>query len=176
MFLQQPASLEWNLNCACCPRHMHQDWKTEHSEEEYVYTHIRAAHLQFGNSDLSHYHRWVLVAFCAEVALSLVLAVSIGLVEVHPLLCASSTSAHLLLFHFGKKAAICLIFMNHSWKFFNHSLHIAISMKLDSLLPLFSDFGVMLIDQVLCFLYCGAQTPSFAYFAHIQGKDQVRLV
>ena len=73
---------------------MHQNWKIEHWEHEYVYTHIRVAHLRFGNIKLPYCHQVVLVGFRAEVALVLL--------EVHPFLCASSASAKSLLSHFSK--------------------------------------------------------------------------
>jgi len=45
------------------------------------------------------------MAFWTEVASVLVLALSVGLVEVHLLLCASSISAESLLCRFGKPSS-----------------------------------------------------------------------
>jgi len=97
MFLDHSANLEWNLCCACDPGHMHQDWKIEHWEEEYVYTHIQVAHLPIRNFELLHCHQPAQVVFHAEVALDLE--------GVHLFLCASSVSADSLLCHFGQEGS-----------------------------------------------------------------------
>jgi len=73
---------------------MHQDWKIECWEEDYVYTHIWVARRQFRNFELHHCQYLVQVAFWAQVAPDVV--------EVHPLLYTSSMSADCLLCHFGK--------------------------------------------------------------------------
>jgi len=51
----------------------------------------------------------------------------------------------------AREAAVCLIFTNHSKVSFYCRLHLSSSRKLDSPLPLVSDFGVMFLEQVLCF-------------------------
>jgi len=76
---------------------MHPDGKIERWEREYVYIYIRVAHLLFRNLMLPHYHNVAQVAFWAEV--------SLGLVEVHPCLCASSVSADALLCQFGMEGS-----------------------------------------------------------------------
>ena len=61
---------------------------------EYVYTHTRVAHLQFGNLEMSHCHLAVQVTCSAAVALVVV--------EVHLVLCTSSMSTDTSRGHFGK--------------------------------------------------------------------------
>jgi len=95
MFLHQSANLQWNLHCACDPWHIHQDWKIECWEEEYVYTHGRVAPLWFQNFDLPHCHQVAQEAFREEAAPVLV--------EVHPSLWASRVSGDSLLCHFGNE-------------------------------------------------------------------------
>jgi len=57
MFLYQSANLDQNLYHTCDSWHMHHDLKIEHWEEEYVYIHIRVAHLQFRMDELPHCYR-----------------------------------------------------------------------------------------------------------------------
>ena len=97
MCLHQSANLEYNLYHTCDTWHMHQDWKIERWEEEYVYTHIRVAHLGFRNLELPHYHHMMQVALRAEVA-------PVPL-EVHPCLCTCRMSAESLLYRFGKEGS-----------------------------------------------------------------------
>jgi len=70
----------------------------------------------------------------------------------------------------ARKAAVHLIFMNHSRVSFNRSLHISMPKKLKSPLLLFPDFSLRLFDQVLNFLHCGAQISTFGHFNHIHCK------
>jgi len=76
---------------------MHQDWKHDGWEEEYVYTHIQVVHLWFWNSELLHCDPLAQVVFWALV--------SPVLEEVNPFLCAVSVSADTLLLHFGKEGS-----------------------------------------------------------------------
>ena len=75
MFLHQSANLDQNLYHAGNPWHMHHDSKLEHREEEYVYTHIRVAHLRFWTAELPHCDRVEQVAIRVAVASVLVWAV-----------------------------------------------------------------------------------------------------
>ena len=97
MCLHQSADLNWNLYRTCDPWHMHQDWNIERWEEEYVYIHMRVAHLQFLNFVLHHCHWVTQVAFWADVASVLV--------EVHILLCATSMPVDSVLCNFGKECS-----------------------------------------------------------------------
>ena len=65
----------------------------------------------------------------------------------------------------ARKAAGCMIFINHSWVSFYRRLHLLMPRKLNSLLLLFSDFGARFLNQLLHFLHCGARTPSFGLLA-----------
>jgi len=80
---------------------MHQDWKIECKEVEYVKPHIRVANCRFGNLELQHCHWMAREVFWAEVALVLVLAVCVGWVKVHQSLCTSSVSANSFGWSFG---------------------------------------------------------------------------
>jgi len=97
MDLHLAANLEWNLYRACDPWHTDQDWIIEHREAEYVYTHIRVAHLLLWGFEFSQCHQVAQVAFWASVA-SVV-------VDVHPRLCTSCESVDSLLCHFGKEGS-----------------------------------------------------------------------
>jgi len=46
---------------------MHQDWKIERWEEEYVYTHIQREHLRFRKHELAHWHEVTQVVFGVDV-------------------------------------------------------------------------------------------------------------
>jgi len=75
----------------------------------------------------------------------------------------------------ARKAAVHQIFKNHSWVSFYHSVHHSMPRKHNSPLLLFSDFAVMIVDQVLHFFNCGARKPSFGHITHIQRKAHVGL-
>jgi len=94
MVLDQSSNLENNLYCTCNPGQRHYDWKIELWELEYIDSHIQVVRLPFQRFDFSHCHQVAQVAFRAEVALNLV--------EVHPDLCDSSSSADSLGSHCGK--------------------------------------------------------------------------
>jgi len=59
------------------------------------------AHLRFRNHELPDGDQVVEVVFRGDVASVLVLAVCVGLVEVHLFLCASTMSVYCMLCHFG---------------------------------------------------------------------------
>jgi len=94
MDLHQSAHLEWNLYRACDPWPMNQDWKIKRWEAEYVYTHIRDAHLLFRSVEYSHCHQAAQVAFRASMVLVVV--------EVHLCLYPSNESVDTLLREYGK--------------------------------------------------------------------------
>jgi len=74
----------------------------------------------------------------------------------------------------ARKAAICMVLMNHCWVSFQSSLHHSMSRKLNSLLLLFLDFCAMFVYQILRFLYCITRKPSIGHFGHIQCNVHVR--
>jgi len=75
----------------------------------------------------------------------------------------------------SRKPAARVIFPKHSRVSFPRSLHLFVPRDLHSPPLLFSDFGPTFPNQVLRFLYCGAQKPSFGHPGHTQGKAHVRL-
>jgi hypothetical protein len=58
---------------------------------------------------------------------------------------------------------------------FDTSLQMFIPRKLNSLRRLFSDYGMRFLNELLCFLCCATQSPSFGHFGHNQSKEHVRL-
>lgn len=84
---------------------MHPDGKHEQWKAEFKYTDIRVAHLPFGYFDLPQSHSMVQVTFRVDVVFVLVLAVSIGQLEVLTFLCASSVAAYSLLCHCIKEGS-----------------------------------------------------------------------
>jgi len=74
----------------------------------------------------------------------------------------------------GRKAAVRLIFPNHSLVSFHPSLHMFMPRKLNSPLLLFSHFVPRYLDQELRFLYCGEHEPPFGHFGQIQSQVHVR--
>jgi len=75
----------------------------------------------------------------------------------------------------ARKAAVRVVFMEHSWVTFYCSLYLSMPKKLNSPLPLFRDFGARYLRWILCFFYQGARKPFFNHFGHIQGKVHVWL-
>jgi hypothetical protein len=131
----QWANPEYNLYHACDPWHMNQDWKIEHWEAEYVYTHSRVAHRLLRTSLC---HQLVQVAFRAKVAPVMV--------EVYR---AFAPPAWLWIFcgaSWAKKVAICLIFANDWQVSFDCSLHHVMPGKVNTRVLLFSDFGPKFLD------------------------------
>jgi len=72
-----------------------------------VNTYNQVANFRFGNVDLPHCHQMAQVVIQEKVTLVLVSAVSVGRVEVHPLLYASTGSASFLQCHSGKEGIQC---------------------------------------------------------------------
>jgi hypothetical protein len=75
----------------------------------------------------------------------------------------------------ARMAAVCVIFANHHWVYFDCGLPFVIPGTLNTLHLLFSDFRVRFLEYLLRFLYCGLWKPSFGNFPHIQGMTHVRL-
>jgi len=167
MFLYQSANLEYNLYRTCVPCHMHQDWKLSVGNRS-MYIHISGWHtVDFGTLScliFTRWHRWH--SRQRWHRLSWRWPCSVATPACLRILCCAI---------FARKAAVHLIFMNHSRVSFYCSLHLSMPRKLNSLRFFFLAFGVRLLDQVLCFLYCGPRKPSFGQLGHIQGKAHVGL-
>jgi hypothetical protein len=73
------------------------------------------------------------------------------------------------------KTSVCLVFTKHSQVSVYLTPHQSKTSKLNSPLPLFSYFGVGLLVQELCFVYCGAWQLSSGCFCRVQGEVNVGL-
>jgi len=75
----------------------------------------------------------------------------------------------------ARKAAVCLILMNH-WRVMIHrSLHLSMPRTLKFPVCLFSDFSMRFLDQVLRILDRGMRQPFFGHFGHIRCYAHVEL-
>lgn len=81
---------------------MHQEYIIQPNEEKYVNTHVRPANQGLRKIDLRHCSRVARVAFRAEMASVLELAVCVSWVEMQLLLYVSSISVDSLWCHFAK--------------------------------------------------------------------------
>jgi len=87
--------------------------------------------------------------------------------------CFFAPPIHLQILHCGilaRKAAVYLIFTNHSLMSIYCCLHISVPGNFNSLYLLFSKFEVRCLDLVLRFRYCSVQNPAFCHFGHVQSK------
>jgi len=75
----------------------------------------------------------------------------------------------------ARQAARRVVLTKHSWLSFYRSPHSLMPRKLNTPLLLFSDLGGGFLDQVLCFLYCGARKAFLGHFGHIQCQAHVGL-
>jgi len=105
MFLPQSANLDQSLYHAGYPGNTHQDWQNQHLEQKYVDTSIQVANCWFGKFGHSHCHQVAQLALEMHMVLVQVSAGCIGLVEIHPFLCAFSMSADSLLCNVGKECS-----------------------------------------------------------------------
>jgi len=88
-----------------------------------------------------------------EVGSALEVVVCFGLVDVHRFLCIptiSVDSGHVI---FERKAAGCVVSMNHSGVSFYCSRHICIRRKLKTPVLVFLDLGTRFHDQMFHFLH-----------------------
>jgi len=74
-----------------------------------------------------------------------------------------------------RKASCHVVMMKPSWVSFKVSLHHCMPRGFNTPLHLFLDRGLIFLDQVFRFLYCGPRQPSFGHFGHIQGQLHVGL-
>lgn len=90
MVLNQSVNLEHNHFCACYTWHVYQDRKIEYWEEDYVYIHIKVAHLLLMNYVFLNCRKQAQVGFRVEVAPDLVgvyPTISTSSVSMDPFLC-----------------------------------------------------------------------------------------
>jgi len=69
-----------------------------------------------------------------------------------------------------RKASSVLVLTKHCRVSFYRSLYLFKLRELNTPLLLFSDLGARFIDQVMCFLYHGAQNPSLAILAIFRAR------
>jgi len=74
-----------------------------------------------------------------------------------------------------RKASVCEVLPELSRVSLYPRLHFAMRRRHNSPVLLFSDFGVSLVEPVLCFYYRGAWKPFFGHFRHVQGQVDVGL-
>jgi len=65
--------------------------------------------------------------------------------------------------------------MKHRRVSFYHSLHHIMPSRVNTLLLLFSDFGMRFLHQIFYFPYCRLWKTSFGHFGHIQGQVHLGL-
>jgi len=75
----------------------------------------------------------------------------------------------------ARKAAGRLVMTKHCRVSLYRSLHLSMPRKLNTPLLLFSDLGTWFLNEIICFLYCGARKAFFGHFGHIQRQAHVGL-
>jgi len=75
----------------------------------------------------------------------------------------------------ARKAAGLLVLIKHSRVSLYRSLQLFMPRKLNTPLLLFSDLSTWVLNEIFCFLYCGAREAFFGHFAHIQQQAHVGL-
>jgi len=75
----------------------------------------------------------------------------------------------------ARKAVVSQIVIKHCQVSLYRSFRFSMPRKFNTLLLLFSDLCTRFHDQVLRFISCGLQIPSFAHFDNIHGKAHVCL-
>ena len=75
----------------------------------------------------------------------------------------------------ARKAAGYLVLTKHCRVSLYQSLHLSMRWTLNTPLCLFSDLGVWCLDEIFCFLCCGAREAFFGIFGHIQRQAHVGL-
>jgi len=75
----------------------------------------------------------------------------------------------------ARKAGGQLVMTKHCQVSLYRSLHHLMPRKLNTSLLLFSDLGVWSLNEIFCFLYCGARKAFFGHFGHIQPQAHVGL-
>jgi hypothetical protein len=68
-----------------------------------------------------------------------------------------------------------IVLMNYSQLSFHLSFPLIMPRKLNTLILLFPDLGMRILDHVLSILSRGGRNSAFHNFTHIQGQVQVRL-
>ena len=75
----------------------------------------------------------------------------------------------------ARKAAGRLVLMKHCRVSLYRSLHLYMPRKLNTPLLLFLDLSGWFLNEIMCFLYCGARKAFFGHFGHIQCQAHVGL-
>ena len=75
----------------------------------------------------------------------------------------------------ARKASGRLVLTKHSRVSCYCILHLVMPRKLNTPLLLFLDLGMWFLDQILCFLHCGARKPAIGHFGHVPGQVHVGL-
>jgi len=115
------------------------------------------------------------VACRADVESARESSLCVGRVEVHLFLCVSGMSADSCGAILARKAAGRLVLTKHCQVSLYRSLHLVMPRKLNTPLLLFSDLGAWFLNEIFCFLYCGARKAFFGHFGHIQRQAHVGL-
>jgi len=74
-----------------------------------------------------------------------------------------------------RKASRHVVVTKHSWVYSHRSLHLFMPRNPNTPLLHFSNLGARFLEQILCFLYCGAWKLFFGHFGHVQGQAHVGL-
>jgi len=146
---------------------MDQDWKIERREVQYVYIHIRVAHLLFRIFEISACHQMVQVAFQADVAPVVV--------AVHLCLYASSVSVDSSQCHFGKEGSRPFDF--HEWwlGIFVYQPLPCYAREKQQAASSLPGLRCKVCWLVIAFPQLRRAKPSFGYCGHVQGKMHVGL-
>jgi len=155
---------------------MHQDWQIEQWEEKNIYIHIQLAHLEFGNLQLPHWNQVGQVAFPVKLRSVLLSTVCVSVVQVYRPIRPRAWLLILYCAILAKKVNVHVIFAHLSPVSLYHSLYSSIPRWLNSLLPIFWDFGMRLLDYALCFLNCSTQKHSFGCLCHFQDSGKNNLM
>jgi hypothetical protein len=140
----------------------------------YVNRHFSPASWWYRDVELRKYYRLRLMVFRAVVA-SAMDSFCVSWVEVHrPFASPACPQIHYRAI-LARKASGHMVLTNHSQVSFHCSPYIVMPKKLNTRHGVFSDLSARCLHQVLCFLYCSAQKPSFCYFSHIEGQAHVGL-
>jgi hypothetical protein len=75
----------------------------------------------------------------------------------------------------ARRAAGRLVMTKHCRVSLYRSLHLFMPRTLNAPRLLFSDLGAWFLNEIFCFLYCGARKAIFCHFGHIQRQAHVGL-
>jgi hypothetical protein len=75
----------------------------------------------------------------------------------------------------SRKAARRLVMTKHCRVSLYRRLHLFMPRRINTPLLLFSDLSAWFLNEIFCFLYCGARKAFFGHFGHIQRQAHVAL-